>query len=160
MNQRRTHRRVWQGDAAVDNAPQQQVRVTQPPHIVVVEDDATLQELLATVLTDAGYTVVPWTQGAGAYEFIRLVQPDLVILDLWLEHAHAGSMVLGLLMIDPTLPHLPIIVCSAYRQLLDAQEAHLRAQGYVILDKPYRIEELLAALHALLGGAPARMVGE
>ncbi len=92
------------------------------PRIVVIEDDATLQELLAAVLTDAGYTVVPWTHGAGAYEFIRLVQPDLVILDLWLEHAQVGSMVLGLLMIDPILHHMPIIICSAYRQLLDAQE--------------------------------------
>jgi DNA-binding response OmpR family regulator len=159
LNQRRTHRRVWQGGAAVDTVPQQQVRVTQPPHIVVVEDDATLQELLATVLTDAGYTVVPWTQGAGAYEFIRLVQPDLVILDLWLEHAQAGSMVLGLLMVDPLLQHLPLIICSAYRQLLDAQAVHLRTHGYVILNKPYRMEELFAAMHALLGGAPARAVG-
>ncbi len=125
----------------------------------MIEDDAILQELLATVLTDAGYTVVPWTQGAGAYEFIRLVQPDLVILDLWLEHAQAGSMVLGLLMVDPTLHHLPVIVCSAYRQLLDAQEAHLRTQGYVMLAKPYRMEELLAAVHALLGGAQAHAVG-
>ena len=50
--------------------------------IVVVEDDATLQELLDAVLTAAGYVVLPWLQGAGAYEFIRLVQPDLVILDL------------------------------------------------------------------------------
>ncbi len=129
------------------------------PHIVVVEDDATLQELLATVLTDAGYTVLPWLQGAGAYEFIRLVQPDLVIVDLWLEHAQAGSMVLGLLMIDPILHQLSIIICSAYRQLLDAQATHLRTHGYVILDKPYRMEELLAAVHALLGGAPARAVG-
>jgi CheY-like chemotaxis protein len=89
-----------------------------------------------------------------------LVQPDLVIVDLWLEHAQAGSMVLGLLMVDPTLHHVPIIVCSAYRQLLDAQEAHLRTQGYVILPKPYyRTEELLAAVHTLLGGAPARAVG-
>ncbi len=127
--------------------------------IVVVEDDATLQELLATVLTDAGYTVHPWMLGAGAYEFIRLVQPDLVILDLWLEHAQAGSMVLGLLMVDPTLHHLPIIICSAYRQLLDAQEAHLHAHGYVILDKPYQVEALLAAVHALLGGDQARVVG-
>ena len=128
--------------------------------IVVVEDDATLQELLATVLTDAGYTVLPWLQGAGAYEFIRLVQPDLVIVDLWLEHAQAGSMVLGLLMVDPILHQLPLIICSAYRQLLDAQAAHLRTHGYVILDKPYRMEELLAAVHALLGGAPAHAVGE
>jgi CheY-like chemotaxis protein len=125
----------------------------------VVEDDATLQELLATVLTDAGYTVHPWMQGAGAYEFIRLVQPDLVIVDLWLEHAQAGSMVLGLLMVDPATRYIPVLICSAYRQLLGDQEAQLRTHGYLILDKPYQIEMLVEQVRALLARPPARTGG-
>ena len=75
--------------------------------IVAVEDDAEIQELLDAVLTAEGYTVQHWAQGAGAYEFIRAVQPDVVILDLWLEHAQAGSMVLGLLMVDPATRSCP-----------------------------------------------------
>ncbi len=51
--------------------------------IVVVEDDPVIQELLDTVLTDDGYTVLVWTQGEGTATFIHEVQPDLVILDLW-----------------------------------------------------------------------------
>jgi hypothetical protein len=35
---------------------------------------------------------------------------------------------------------------------LGDQEAQIRAQGYVIVDKPYSIEVLLAQVHALLGG--------
>ena len=83
------------------------------------------------------------------------------ILDLWLEHPHAGSMVLGCLMTDPATQHLPVIISSAYRQLLDAEAAHLQARGYLIVDKPYRIGELLAAVHTLLSGtdaAPGRRV--
>jgi DNA-binding response OmpR family regulator len=129
------------------------------PRIVVVEDDTDMLELLTLAFTDAGYTVVPWTQGAGAYEFIRNAQPDLVILDLWLEHPQAGSMVLGLLMIDPTTQQIPVIISSAYRQLLDAEAAHLRTRGYAIVDKPYRIEELLAAVQTLLHADHARAVG-
>jgi len=125
----------------------------------VVEDDADILDMLSLALTDAGYTVLPWTQGAGADTFIRDAQPDLVILDLWLEHPDAGSMVLGVLMIDPATQHIPLIISSAYRQLLGDQEAHLRTQGYVILDKPYRLEDLLAAVHTLLGGEQARAVG-
>ncbi len=67
------------------------------PRIVVVEDDTDILEMLTLALTDAGYTVLPWTQGADAHPFICTAQPDLVILDLWLEHPQAGSMVLGLL---------------------------------------------------------------
>lgn len=128
--------------------------------IVVVEDDDAFQELLDTVLTAAGYTVLRWTQGAGADAFIRDVQPDLVILDLWLEHPQAGSMVLGLLMVDPATRYIPVLICSAYRQLLGDQEAQLRTHGYLILDKPYQIEELLVHVHTLLGGTQARAVGE
>jgi len=127
--------------------------------IVVVEDDAAFQDLLDTVLTAEGYTVLRWTQGAGADAFIRDVQPDLVILDLWLEHPQAGSMVLGLLMVDPATRYIPVIICSAYRQLLGDQEAQLRTHGYLILDKPYQIEELVAQVRTLLGGAQARAVG-
>jgi DNA-binding response OmpR family regulator len=132
-----------------------------PPaaRIVVVEDDPVIQELLDTVLTDDGYTVLVWTQGEGAATFIHEVQPDLVILDLWLEHPQAGSMVLGLLMVNPATRQIPVIICSAYRQLLGDQEAQVRAQGYVIVDKPYAIEVLLAQVHALLGGNQARAVG-
>ncbi len=54
---------------------------------------------------------------------------------------------------------IPVIISSAYRQLLDAEEAHLRTQGYVLLDKPYRIEELLAAVQTLLRADHARAVG-
>ncbi len=50
----------------------------------MVEDDAAIQELLDAVLTAEGYTVQHWAQGAGAYAFIRAVQPDVVIFDLWL----------------------------------------------------------------------------
>ena len=127
--------------------------------IVVVEDDAAFQDLLDTVLTAAGYTVFRWTQGAGAEAFIRTIQPDLVILDLWLEHPQAGSMVLGLLMVDPATRFIPVIICSAYRQLLGDQEAQLRTHGYIILDKPYQIETLVVQIRALLTGPPARAVG-
>ena len=135
---------------------------SQPPtraRIVVVEDDDAFQDLLDTVLTAEGYTVLRWTQGAGADTFIRDIQPDLVILDLWLEHPQAGSMVLDLLMGDPATRYIPVIICSAYRQLLGDQEAQLRTHGYLILDKPYQIEELLAHVHTLLRGTQARAGG-
>jgi DNA-binding response OmpR family regulator len=136
---------------------------SQPPtraRIVVVEDDAAVQDLLDTVLTAAGYTVFRWTQGVGAEAFIRNMQPDLVILDLWLEHPQAGSMVLGLLMVDPATRFIPVLICSAYRQLLGDQEAQLRTHGYLILDKPYQMEDLVAQVHTLLGGTQAHAVEE
>lgn len=128
--------------------------------IVAVEDDAAIQEMLDLALSAEGYSVQHWAQGAGAYEFIRAEQPDLVILDLWLEHPQAGSMVLGLLMVDPTTRHIPLIIASAYREFLSDQEAQLRAHGYVMLDKPYSIATLLTHVRTLLATPQTRAVGE
>jgi CheY-like chemotaxis protein len=129
------------------------------PLICIIEDDAALQQLLHEVLLAEGYQTVGWDRGDGAFEFLRMVQPDVVILDLWLEHPDAGSMVLGLLTVDPATQHIPIIVCSAHQQLLRAQATQLHAQGYVLLEKPYAMEDLLAQVRAVLGGSDARQVG-
>ena len=130
--------------------------VEPPRRIVIVDDDAGTQLMLADVLHTAGYTTTSWTRGAGAYEHIRALQPDLVLLDLWLGHPQAGSMVLGLRMTDPATQSIPVIICSAYRQFLGYQEAQLQAQGYVLLDKPYHIDTLLTAIERLLDGDQAR----
>ncbi len=37
------------------------------PRIVVVEDDTDILEMLMLALTDAGYTVLPWTQAADVH---------------------------------------------------------------------------------------------
>ncbi len=129
------------------------------PLICIIEDDAALQQLLHEVLLAEGYETVGWDRGEGAFEFLRMVQPDLVILDLWLEHPDAGRMVLELLTVDPATQHLPVIVCSAHQQLLRAQANHLHAQGYVLLEKPYAMDDLLAQIRAVLGGSATRQVG-
>ncbi len=129
------------------------------PLICIIEDDAPLQQLLHEVLLEDGYQTVGWDRGDGAFEFLRMVQPDLVLLDLWLEHPDAGRMVLGLLRVDPATQHIPVIVCSAHRQLLRAQASYVPAQGYVLLEKPFAMEELLAHIRAVLGGSDARQVG-
>ncbi len=127
--------------------------------IVVIDDDRAILALLDTLLTEAGYHPILWDRAQDAHDLIRTVQPDLVILDLWLEHPGAGGMVLGLLAVDPTTRHLPVLVCTAFRQLLPAQVSHLQGQGYVLLEKPFDLVLLLGHVRTLLDGEQARAVG-
>ncbi len=62
-------------------------------------------------------------------------------------------------MIDLTTQQIPVIISSAYRQLLDAEAAHLRTRGCVLVDKPYRLDALLTAVQTLLHTDHARAVG-
>ncbi len=75
--------------------------------MVVIDDDHAILALLGTLLREAGYHPILWDCAQDVHELIRTVQPDLVILDLWLEHPGAGGMVLGLLAVDPTSRHPP-----------------------------------------------------
>src|SRR3712207_118788 len=95
-----------------------------------------MRVFLGTLLHQEGYRTDAWERGEDAHEFIRRVQPDLVILDLWLEHRDTSSMVLGMLAVDPATQHIPVIVCTAFRQLLPNHVAHITAQEYVVLRSP------------------------
>lgn len=52
--------------------------------ILVVDDDRALRHALATLLADAGYTVVQANDGSGALASLARDSPDLVLLDLGL----------------------------------------------------------------------------
>lgn len=131
------------------------VEADQPPSqplIAVVDDDRDLRAVLDDLLVEAGYRTLLWDQGKGAHELIRQAQPDLVILDLWLEHPGAGGMVLGLLELDPATRHIPVIVCSGHRQLFGDQQTLLRDRGYILVEKPFAIDTMLEHIARLLEG--------
>ncbi len=120
------------------------------PLVVVVEDDQATAAMLAELLSSAGYRSLLLARGKDAHVAIRNAKPDLVILDLWLEHRDAGDMVLGLLGLDPGTRHIPVIVCSAHVDVLRDRAPELRRYGYVLLEKPFQAKELLAAIESLL----------
>lgn len=122
-----------------------------PPLIAVVDDDLATLELFDTLLTNAGYRTFLWPQGKDAHLMIRKIKPDLVILDMWMEDRNAGSMVLGLMKLDPGTRAIPVIVCSAHVAVLQARLHEFREQGDIVLEKPFAPEDLLAKITALLG---------
>ena len=86
------------------------------PRIAVIDDDPDILNMLEASLTPEGYHVLCYTVGNGAYEWIRGEQPDLIILDLWMETPDTGNAVIGLLLADPATRAIPIIVFSGYLQ--------------------------------------------
>ncbi len=121
-----------------------------PPLLAVVEDDASLRELLDEVFQDEGYRTLMLAQGAGAHQTIRLAQPDVVILDLWLEHRGVGWAVLEELCRDPATCHIPILLCSADTPTLQAQQEQLRELGCSVVAKPFDLAELLEAVRQVI----------
>jgi DNA-binding response OmpR family regulator len=113
--------------------------------ILVVEDDATLQETLVYNLERQGYAVVATDNGRSALTLTRSQQPDLIILDIMLPGID-GFEVCRILRKEISIP---ILMLTARTEEVDRVVGlEMGADDYLI--KPFGMRELLARVKALL----------
>jgi CheY-like chemotaxis protein len=125
-----------------------------PARIAVIDDDPTFLELMQDLLGGGeGYEVFTCASSVDSLEFVKRVQPDLVMLDLMLGREQAGWAVLDLLRSDPATSSTPVIVCSAAVRALDGQTEQCNKFAVQVIAKPFDVEELLVAIERLLSVA-------
>ncbi|MEI7025475.1 ATP-binding protein [Paenibacillus sp. y28] len=110
--------------------------------VYIVEDDASLSDLLAEELTESGYHVVQFARGEEALKAMSETVPAAVVLDLVLAHGMSGWAVIEQMKHSDLLKHVPILVSSAFEEKERAQD--LGARGYLV--KPYQPHKLSKAL--------------
>lgn len=130
------------------------------PTIAVVNDDTAFLNLMHELLTDEGYETIIWIESEKAYDMIRRVKPDLVILDIRMGHPEAGWALLDLIRLDPDTAGIPVIISSADSRFLREKAELLREKGCEILEKPFNLEDLLTKVRAVVGPAVHRPSGE
>jgi two-component system KDP operon response regulator KdpE len=114
--------------------------------ILVVDDEPSIQRILRRNLTVSGYEVLIAEDGRQAVEIVRLHQPDLILLDLWLPGEIDG---MGVCMRVRQWTQIPIIILSArHEERQKVQALDLGADDY--LTKPFSNEELQARVRACL----------
>jgi two-component system, OmpR family, phosphate regulon response regulator PhoB len=117
-------------------------------HILVVEDEPAIQELIAVNLEHAGHRVQRAHNAAEADAMIREVRPDLIVLD-WMLPDLAGTALARRLRADARSKDIPIIMLTARAQERDKVEGlESGADDYVT--KPFSPKELLARIKAVL----------
>jgi DNA-binding response OmpR family regulator len=112
-------------------------------HVLLVEDDHPVREIIAEMLEDAGYRVSTANSGTAMHAHLDgsgLV--DAVVMDLNLPGEKAVP--LALCVADRGLPL--VIVSGLPEAVFDA-----RGKQLPILPKPFTREEITAALAAVLG---------
>ena len=113
--------------------------------LLIVEDDSTVRETLALNLRSEGYTVETAEDGEIALEKARLVNPDLVVLDVMLPKLDG----LTLLRILRRESRVPVILLTARGTETDKIVGlETGADDYVV--KPFSLGELLARIRAAL----------
>lgn len=116
--------------------------------ILVVDDEAPIQELLKFNLEKEGYTVLVAYDGPSALKIVEEKLPDLVILDVMLPGMD-GMEVCNQLRQSPKSRDIPVIMLTAKVEEIDkVLGLELGADDY--LTKPFSPRELLARIHARL----------
>jgi DNA-binding response OmpR family regulator len=116
-------------------------------HILVVEDDRDIADLLRLYLQKAGYTADIATSGDEVLERVRRQPPDLIVLDLMLPGID-GLTVCRALRTNPTTADIPIIILSARADESDRIHGlEIGADDYVT--KPFSPKEVVARVMAV-----------
>jgi two-component system OmpR family response regulator len=127
-------------------------------HILIVEDEPSIAELISINLTHAGYTVSRALQADEALQLLRNTKPDLVILD-WMMPGKSGVQFARELRSNPSTQAIPILMLTAKGEEADKVVGlDAGADDYVV--KPFHVEELLARLRALLRRAAGHATSE
>ena len=119
-----------------------------PKHVLVVDDERDLMELLVYNLKRAGYEVSSAFTGRQALERIADRSPDLIILDVMLPEL-TGTEVASRVRSNPTTAAIPILMLSAKGEDVD-QIVGLTVGADDYVPKPFSMKVLLARVAALL----------
>jgi two-component system cell cycle sensor histidine kinase/response regulator CckA len=115
------------------------------PRILLVDDEPVVLLLMRRALTEAGYEVLPATNGMEALELAAAVRPavDAVITDLQMPQMGGEALAAALRQADP---NLPILFVSGFKR---GQSPALPGP---VLAKPFSSDELVSVIGLLLTG--------
>ena len=117
-------------------------------HILVVEDEDDIQELVRYNLAKEGYRVAQAISGEEGFKAAKSSNPDLIVLDLMLPGLD-GLEICRLLKADPKTSHTPIVMLTAKGEESDVVTGlELGADDYIT--KPFSPKVLVARLRAVL----------
>lgn len=117
--------------------------------MLVADDNADILTLLSVRLSHRGYDVITASDGEAALERIRRDLPAVAILD-WVMPGLTGPEVCSAVKAAQDTIGTRIILLSARATDADVAAGLAHADGY--LTKPFDIDELDAAIRALLPG--------
>jgi excisionase family DNA binding protein len=120
---------------------------TARPRVLVVDDEASIRDLLAKTLALAEYDVDVAADGRSALERMRMYTYDLLIADLKMPGVDGLTVIREAKRYKADLPVIIITGFSTESSAIDA--VNLGVAGY--LTKPFRVPQVLAAAAKALG---------
>jgi excisionase family DNA binding protein len=117
------------------------------PRVLVVDDEATIRDLLSKTLALAEYDVDLAPDGRTALERLRMIPYDLLITDLKMPGVDGLAVIREARRLKADIP---VIIITGFSTEASAIEAvNLGVSGY--LTKPFRVPRVLAVAAKALG---------
>ena len=136
--------------------PQVRIEDTSPeeggdssPIVLIADDEAPIRELVSAVLAAAGLEVLVAEDGSAALAAAkRLGRPvDLLITDVAMPGMDGLTLATSLMNLSP---RTRVLLMSGYSSAL----GKAKASNWRFLAKPFRVDRLIAEVHASLSGRP------
>lgn len=111
-----------------------------PNHILVVDDEAGIRELLREVLQDEGYQVSLAENASAARLMRQQLRPDLVLLDIWMPDSDGITLLKE--WASSNMLTMPVVMMSGHGTIDTAVEA-TKIGAFDFLEKPITLQKLL-----------------
>ena len=132
---------------------------SEKPHVLVVDDEEHITELVAMGLDLNGFEVERAATGRAALDAIARRRPDLIVLDVMLPDLDGFEVARRLRQAEGAGTRVPVIFLSARDTTSDKVEGlRLGSDDYVT--KPFSIEELIERVKAVLRRSSGAGPGE
>lgn len=120
-----------------------------PPHILVVDDDTRIRNLLKKFLTDNGYMVTTAADASEARRHLLSLQFDLLVVDVMMPGEDGLSLTKGIRK-DSAVPILMLTAMGESHDRINGLE--LGVDDYMA--KPFEPKELVLRIASILRRAP------
>jgi DNA-binding response OmpR family regulator len=120
-------------------------------HILCIDDEADIRELLQEALTTRGYRVDTAGEPETAKKIVKDDPPDLIIMDFQIEEGDGFTLIEDIKKLGPKIPIL-LLTGAVFDRALVRDTIEKKVSRY--LDKTASLSEIMAEIEKLVGDSP------
>jgi DNA-binding response OmpR family regulator len=122
-------------------------------HILSIDDEADIRELLDEVLTIKGYRVSTTAEPDVAKKIVQQDPPNLIIMDFQIEEGDGFVLIEEIRKLGPDIPIL-LLTGAVFDRAMVRDTLEKKVSRY--LDKTASLSEIVAEIEKLLGDPPSQ----
>ena len=122
--------------------------------ILIVDDESDIRELISDLLEDEGHGAREAADADGAFAAIERAQPDLIILDIWLQGSRLDGIEI-LKRVRRDNPDIPVVIISGHGNI-EVAVAAVKQGAYDFIEKPFNADQLMLVVGRAIEAAELR----